>query len=150
MCKHACAFLLVILSVAPAVGADESAVMPVIRKWVDGFNSGDAKSAIATCADQASMIDDFVPHEWHGAGACAKWFSDFQGMSSSEGITNAAITIDKPSHVEFSARFAYVIAAAILTFQRKGKPATDKGILTLTRRNGASGWRITAWVWADQ
>jgi hypothetical protein len=29
-------------------------------------------------------------------------------------------------------------------------PVQDKGILTLTLQNRASGWRITGWVWSDQ
>jgi hypothetical protein len=96
------------------------------------------------------MIDDFPPYEWHGAGACAKWFSDFQTMSRSEGITAAAIAFGKPSHMDVSAGVAYVVVPTILTFQRKGKPVQDNGILTVTLRSDASGWRITGWVWSDQ
>jgi len=89
----------------PGVATDEfTAVMSVIQNWVYCFNSGDTKSAIATCADQASIIDDFPPHEWHGAGACSKWFSDFQTMSRADGITDPAIAVGKPWHVDVSVR----------------------------------------------
>jgi ketosteroid isomerase-like protein len=44
---------------------------------------------------------------------------------------------------------AYVVAPTTLSFQRKGKLVKDKGILTVTLRKGASGWRMTAWVWSD-
>jgi ketosteroid isomerase-like protein len=150
MYEQIIACVLTVLAGAPAVAADEPAVMSVLRNWVKGFNSGDARSAIATCADQTSMIDDFPPHEWHGAGACAKWFSDFQTMSRSEGITDAAIAIGKPTHVEVSAGVAYIVAPTTLTFQRKGKPVKDNGILTVTLQGDASNWRITGWVWSDQ
>jgi ketosteroid isomerase-like protein len=148
--KHVITCLLAILAAAPAVATDEPAVMSVLRNWVMGFNSGDAKSAIANCADQTSLIDDFPPHEWHGAGACAKWFSDFQTMCRSEGITDAAIALGKPMHIDISAGVAYVVAPTTLTFQRKGVPVKDKGVLTVTLQGGASDWRITGWAWSDQ
>ena len=45
--------------------------IPHARQFIDGFNKGDVKSALAACADQVSIIDEFAPYEWHGAGACA-------------------------------------------------------------------------------
>jgi hypothetical protein len=52
--------------------ADKTAVMVAVRQFVDGFNKGNTKTALAACADQASIIDEFPPHEWHGAGACMR------------------------------------------------------------------------------
>ncbi len=144
------ALAVTMLVVAPAGATDAAAVMPVIHRWVDGFNSGDANSAAAACADETSLIDDFPPHEWHGPGACARWFADFQKMAGSDGITHAAITVGKPSHVELSVDFAYVVAPVTLSFQHKGRSVLDDGILTVTLHKGASGWRLTGWAWSDR
>jgi hypothetical protein len=59
------------LVAGPAAATDQSDVLSVVHQWVVGFNKGDMKSMEATCADQTSVIDDFAPYEWHGAGACA-------------------------------------------------------------------------------
>jgi ketosteroid isomerase-like protein len=149
MHKLLIAFAMTVLAAVPAAATDTTDLMSVIRQWVDGFNSGDTKSAVATCADQMSIIDDFPPHEWHGADACSKWFSDFQTMSKSDGITNPAITFGKPWHIESTADLAYVVAPTILSLERREKLVKDKGILTVTLRKGASGWRMTGWVWSD-
>jgi hypothetical protein len=123
--------------------------MLVVRNWVTGFNSGDTKSAIAACADQTLIIDDFPPHEWHGVGACSNWFRDFQTISRSDGITDPSIRAGKPWHIDVSAGVAYVVAPTTLSFQRTGKSVKDQGILTVTLGSDASGWRITGWVWSD-
>jgi hypothetical protein len=42
--------------------------MSVVNHVVVAFNKSDAKTA-AACGEQTSIIDEFPPHEWHGAGA---------------------------------------------------------------------------------
>jgi ketosteroid isomerase-like protein len=138
-----------VLAAAPAVATDKSDVMSVIHQWVDAFNKGDAKSATAACADQTSIIDDFPPHEWHGTGACAKWFSDFQVFAKVGGMTETVVTVGKPTHVEVTADVAYVVAPTTISFSQKDKPVKDLGIITLSLKKSAPGWRITGWAWAD-
>jgi hypothetical protein len=65
--------LLVASSHAQARESAEKAVLATVHKFVDAFNKGDTKAAVAACADQTSIIDEFPPHQWHGAGACASF-----------------------------------------------------------------------------
>lgn len=150
MSKYVLAFVYALLIATPAGAAETTDVMSVIRLWVDGFNNGDAKSASATCSNHATVIDDFPPHEWHGPGACKRWFEDFQSMSKTEGITNPRIAVEPASHTEMTKDFAYVVVPVKLSFDRKGTRVTDNGIMTVTLWSGTSGWRITGWVWSDQ
>jgi hypothetical protein len=64
--KYTLAFVFALLIALPAGASDMTDVMSVVHRWVEGFSSADANSAIATRADQAAIIDDFSPHEWHG------------------------------------------------------------------------------------
>ena len=54
----------VIMAAAPNALAQQKDVMAPVHQFVDGFNKGDTKSALAACADQTSIIDEFPPHEW--------------------------------------------------------------------------------------
>jgi len=45
-----------------------TAVVAEVHQFVDGFNKGDMKVMAASCAEQASFLDEFPPHEWHGGG----------------------------------------------------------------------------------
>jgi|ERR1700733_862826 len=137
------------LAAGTAAATDKTDVMSVVHQWVDSFNKGDMKSMGATCADQTSIIDDFAPHEWHGAGACSKWSSDFQVFAQAGEVTESAVTVGKPWHIEVKADRAYVVAPTTYSFKQKGKPVMEKGIVTMALQKSSIGWRITGWAWAD-
>jgi ketosteroid isomerase-like protein len=136
-------------SAAQTPASAQSAVLATVRQFVEGFNKGDTKTMLATCADQTSILDEFPPHEWHGAGACAKWLSDYDADAKKNGITDGVVTLSSPSHVDITADRAYVVIPANYTFKQKGKPAGETGsIVTLAMQKIQAGWRITGWSWA--
>lgn len=138
-----------VLAARPTPASDKTDVMASVRQFVDGFNKGDTKKTVAACTDQASIIDEFPPHEWHGAGACAKWLSDYDADARKNGITDGFVTLHTPRHIDISADLAYVVVPANYTFKRKGKPVKEtNSMLTLTLQKGVAGWRITGWAWA--
>jgi ketosteroid isomerase-like protein len=138
-----------LLAAGPVAAKDKTDVMSVLHQWVDAFDKGDMKSMTATCADDASIIDDFPPHEWHGPGSCAKWSSDFQDFAKAGNITAPVVTVGKPWHVDITADRAYVVAPTSFSFKQKGKPVLEKGIVAVAMQKGAAGWHITGWAWAD-
>ena len=138
-----------VLVAGPAAATDKTDVMSVLHQWVDNFNKGDLKSMVASCADQAAIIDDFPPHEWHGAGACTKWSTDFHAFTQTSEITEPAVTLGKPWHIDVTADRAYVVAPTTFSFKQKGKPVLQKGIITVSLQKSAAAWRMTGWAWAD-
>ncbi len=65
--------------------------MAVLDRFVDAFNTGDVKSAPGACADQVSIVDEFAPYEWHGAGACATWANASAAAATKKGITDGIV-----------------------------------------------------------
>jgi ketosteroid isomerase-like protein len=129
--------------------SEASDVMVPVNQFVESFNKGDTKTAAAACADQTSIIDEFPPHEWHGAGACSTWMNDFDADAKKNGITDGLVTVSKPRHIDVSADRAYVVVPANYTFKKKGKPEKEIGsLLTVALQKGAAGWRITGWAWS--
>lgn len=126
-----------------------AAVMKPVYQFLEGFNKGDTKMMLAAGTDQMSILDEFPPHEWHGAGAFAKWMSDYDADAAKNGITDGFVTLGKPSHVDVTGDHAYVVMPADYAFKQKGKPEKETGsIITVTLQNGPDGWRITGWAWA--
>jgi len=125
--------------------------LAVLHQFEVGFNmGGDMKDAMATCADETSIIDSFPPHEWHGAGACSKWLSDWNAFSKANGITDAVGTIGKPRHIEITADHAYVVGPSIFAYKVNGKPVIERGsTFTVAMQKGPSGWRITGWSYGE-
>ena len=149
MRKLSFALAIVISAAAPAFASDQTDVMVPIHQFVDGFNKGDAKSALAACAEETSIIDEFAPHEWHGAGACAKWADDYVANAKKDAITNGVVTMHKASHVTVSGDRAYVVVPSDYAWKQKGKPMKEtKAAFSFALQKGAGGWKITAWSWA--
>jgi len=139
-----------LLAAGPAAASEKTDVMMLVHQFVDGFNKGDTKTAMAACADQTSIIDEFPPHEWHGAGACSKWSNDFQAYAQAGEMTDPAVTVAKPWHIDVTADRAYVVAPTTFSFKQKGKPVMERGIVTMTLQKNGAVWRITGWAWADR
>src|SRR5262245_9605985 len=149
MRKVSIVLALSILAAASAVADDKTDVMKVVNQFIDGFNKGDVKSAVATCADEASIIDEFPPYEWHGAGACSKWAADFDADAKRNEITPGPVTLGKTRHLDVAGDRAYVVVPTSYAFKQKGKDVVEKGAtLAVALQKGAGGWRIIAWAWS--
>ena len=136
------------LAITPAFAADKDDVMVPIKKFVDGFNKGDVKSALAACAEQTSIVDELPPHEWHGPGACATWAKDFDADAKKSGVTDGKVTLGKPRHVDIAGDRAYVVVPTTYAYKLNGKPMKETGsMLTIALQKGASGWLMTGWAW---
>lgn len=137
-----------LLQASPAV-AQKTEVVAVIKQFIDGFNKGDVASALAACAEQTSIIDEFPPYEWHGPGSCAKWANDFDAYVKKNGMTGPAVTLATPKHVNVEGDWAYVVVPSSFEFTQNGKPVKQTGAtLTAALQKTAAGWRITGWTWS--
>ena len=143
----------VALAVVPAIASkaaasDKSDVMATVNQFNDSLNKGDTKTALAACAAPSSIIDEFPPHQWQGATACADWANDFDAYNKKSGITHPIAKLGKPRHVDITGDRAYVVVPATYTYKQKGKPVTESGsILTVALQKLADGWRMTGWAW---
>lgn len=140
----------ILVATETAAASDETDVMAAVFQWVDAFNKGDMKTAVDACAAQTSIIDNIPPHEWHGAGACAKWATDFNAYAHKNGITEWAVTLGQPRHLTVTQDRAYVVVPASYVGKEHGKPVTEPGsIWTVALQNGKTGWHITGWAWTS-
>jgi hypothetical protein len=149
MHKVLIALAVAVLTQGGAAASEKTDVLVPVHQFVDGFNKGDTKAALAACADQTSIIDEFPPHEWHGAGACSKWMNDYDSDAKKNGITDGIVTLSNPRHVDITADRAYVVVPASYEFKKNGKPTKETGsMFTFALQKGEAGWRITGWAWA--
>src|SRR5438477_10384272 len=132
-----------------AVASQRGDVMKTVRQWVEGLNKGDTQAAIAACAPQTSIVDEFPPHEWHGDGACAKWVSELEVYNRGIGLTDGIVTLGKPRRVDINGDHAYVVVPTEFNFKEHGKPGKEaRALFTVSLQNSPAGWRITGCAWS--
>ena len=143
--------LAVILASGTAAASDKDDALATVKQFIDGFNKGDEKTALAACASPAFIIDEFPPFAWQGATACADWAKDFEANAKKDVITDPVVTLQKPRHVYVAGDRAYVVVPANYDYKQKGKKVSQKGsTLTAALQKGQAGWRITAWTWSTR
>jgi len=120
-----------------------------IRQFIDGFNSGDTKSAYASyAAGEISIVDEFAPHRWLGPNAAHRWAAAYDRHAAATGVTDGHVSYREPTRTEVEGAVAYVVMPTLYTYKEHGKPMVEEGQITVTLRNGAGGWKITGWTWA--
>src|SRR5215469_14769028 len=136
------------LTAATLAASEQTDVMATVNQLVEAFNKGDIKSLLASCIDEMCIIDEFPPHEWHGAGTCSKWLADYDADAKKNGINDGAVTIGKPLHVDFSGDRTYVVVPATYTYKQHGKPMKETGsIWTFALQKVEGSWRVSGWAW---
>jgi hypothetical protein len=149
MRKVMTAFVLVVLLAGLAVAAespDQAAAMKVVNQFVDGFNTADSKTVLATCAHQTAIIDAFAPYTWQ---SCSMWMEAYNAWAKKSGIMEGMVTLAAPKLVDITGDRAYVVVPASFAYKQNGKPMNQDGaVWTLVLQKGTAGWRITAWAWA--
>ena len=141
--------VLAALIVLPTGAQAQADVLKSAHEFVDSFNKGDTKGAVAACADAVAIVDEFAPFVWHGTGACATWMKDYDADATRRGITDGVVTLGTPLHADVDGDHAYLVIPSTYAFKLKGKAVEETGSLfTFAMRKGPNGWRIVGWSWA--
>jgi ketosteroid isomerase-like protein len=150
MQRISAALILATLISVPVGASEKSDVMAVVQQFDDAFNRGDRATLVAACADAAFILDDFAPNEWHGTGACGKWFDDYVAFGKANDMTDGHVAFHKARHLDIADDRAYAVIPTTINYSVKGQPSGQTGCLwTVALQKGSSGWRITAWSWSD-
>jgi len=139
-----------VLAAGPALASDKTDVMATVKAYVGALDKGDTAAGTALCARRAIIIDNFAPHVWQGAAACADWAASFATYSTAAGDTDAVVTTGKPKQLIITGDRGYAVYPAKYAYKEHGKPVMEQALWTFALQKLAAGWRITGWAWAQQ
>jgi ketosteroid isomerase-like protein len=149
MRKSLFALLASVLLAPAAMAASSADVTKPIRQFIDGFNSGDVKSAYSTYAKgDITIIDEFAPHRWVGPHAAQDWAAEYDKHAKATGVTDGKVTYGKPTRTEIEGDVAYVVMPTVYLYNEHGKAMKEEGQITAVLHLESDAWKMTAWTWS--
>jgi len=137
-----------VVIVPVSVAATSADVTVPIHQFIDGFNTGDVKSAYAAYASgDIAIVDEFAPHIWIGPHAAQDWAADFDKHARATGVSDGSVKYGAPTRTEVEGNVAYVIIPTAFNYKEHGKAFTEKGQMTFVLRLEKDVWKIAAWTW---
>jgi len=136
-----------LLLAAASHAATAAGPVATARQFIDTFNKGDVKGAAATLAPGAVILDEVAPHLWSGPDVVGAWAADLAKDAKANGLSDESVKLGKPTRVQIDGDTAYVVIAATFLYKQHGKPIAEPASMTYALKNGADGWKITAWSW---
>lgn len=134
---------------SPALSAANSNgdIRAVVEAYGRATMMADPTKSASFCEAQSTVVDEFAPHLWRGAG-CAAWARDFMAMSHKEHIGACKLTVGAKEKVMVEGQVAYAVYPATVSCTRQGKPFADQGVWTFVMHKGGTGWKIASWSWS--
>jgi hypothetical protein len=147
--KYALLALTASVLLVPSVFAASADTMSPIRQFIDGFNSGDTKSAYAAYANgDILIIDEFTPHRWSGPNAAHEWAEAYEKHAQATGVSDGSVKYGDPTRIEIEGDVAYVIVPTVYNYKQDGRPTTEEGQMTFVLHLESREWKISAWTWS--
>jgi ketosteroid isomerase-like protein len=138
-----------LLLASPVLAATTAELTAPIHQFIDGFNSGDTKSAYAAYATgDITIIDEFAPHIWTGPKAAHAWAAQYDKHAGATGVTDGSVTLGEPTRTEVEGNVAYVICPTVYNYKENGQVTAEEGQMTYVLNKGPAGWKIRGWTWS--
>jgi len=124
------------------------AVLAPMTRFAAAFNRGDVKAAAAEHVTAPTIVDDFGPHLWVGAGAFESWYAGLAAQLKAGGIGHPTLTLGAPINRDVGAASAYLVVPAHILLPGKAPMHLD-GQFAVALKHAGTGWRIAAWAWSS-
>jgi hypothetical protein len=119
--------------------------MTTIHRFIEASSRGDAIAVEALQAPDVSIIDEFPPHAWRGAGAYRAWAADAQRQDAAEDVHEGVLSLGRVVREQSDGKTAYVVVHALYRFKTHGVLTAEPAEMVFALQRGQDGWKITAW-----
>lgn len=140
-----------LLAVPSFAAANPKDVTVPIHQFIDGFNTGDTKSAYAAYAGgDVVIVDEFAPHLWVGAHAAQDWAAGYEKHAQATGVSDGLVKYGAPTRAEVEGDVAYVVIPTVYDYKEHGKLQTEEGQMTFVLHAEKDTWKIAQWTWTGR
>lgn len=129
-----------------AAPADEATKF--VTTIIDKFNGGDVKAWLGAQENNTSIVDEFAPHVWTGAGSPQRWLDAYAADSKVNGVTGGRVDYGKPLQATSDGKTAYIVLPTTYRFVQKGVKMAEPSSMTFVMNRDGSGWKIASWTYS--
>jgi SnoaL-like domain len=138
-----------LIVVDTALAATTAELTAPIHQFIDGFNTGDVKSAYASyAAGDITIIDEFAPHRWTGPKAPQEWAAEYDKHARATGVSEGVVKYSAPTRTEVEGNVAYVIVPTVYLYKEHGQSTAEEGQMTFVLARVDGAWKIKSWTWS--
>jgi len=134
----------------PIFASDKTDVVDAVNRYLANLDTDKIQTAVAMCDPEIAILDEFPPHAWHGATACADWWKGLLAYNEKSGITDGDATLGKPWTVDVTGDRAYFVAPMTYTYKQNGKSVKESASFAVALKRTQAGWHITSWAYSKQ
>jgi hypothetical protein len=130
-----------------ATPTPDPAVLALPGKMVTALIADDAATLRTLCAANATVVDEFSPYVWSGAGACVRWAAGFKAFAKEAKLTNFKGTVLPKPFTDITGPRTYLVARVRFDALLAGKPISEEGTWTFVVAKTGAAQKITALAW---
>ncbi len=126
------------------------ALLPVapIEALVSAIDRGDEGAVSRAYTNDATIVDEFAPFRWTGAGAARHWARDFAAGNRAGGVTSVAVSHGGPRFAQIAGDRAWLVVPATFRYRAAGRAEREEAAWTFVLVRAGGRWRIAASTWA--
>jgi hypothetical protein len=126
---------------ASAAHLDPVVLQPV-TDFIHAINAGNTKAFAGLFTADAVACDEVPPYRWLGPNAIAHWLRDDDRLITAHHITNAVISVGRPTFFHRGGNGAYATYPLVDAYTAGGKRQRETGLFTFALVDTSAGWRI--------
>lgn len=108
-------------------------------------NAGLFKTAMTS---NPTIVDEFAPYAWTGAGAIDRYTAALKAWLSANGLADLRVVIDTPRYWDVSGDRAWMSLPATFIYNAGGKANAEAGAYAMVFVRTGGHWRISSWAWS--
>lgn len=151
------AVLMLLLGAAGAASAADAkppapsaAMMAPVQRLVDFMTKlPPGEHTDAFVQHGLTIVENFPPYLFRGAGAAADWERGFRKHASDDDYTELAVQFEPARDFSVTGNRAYFCLPTKWTGRTHGRPFEEHGAWAFVVERGADGWHVLGYGWGE-
>ena len=145
------AILAAVAALAPAASHAAAPAQPPAEMLRAAYAVADADAAAnaglfrTAMTSNPTIVDEFVPYAWSGAGAIDRYTAALKAWLSANGLADLHVVVDAPRYWDVSGDRGWVSLPATFIYNAGGQANAEAGVYAMVFIRTGGHWRVSSW-----